>query len=794
MLKNYLKIALRNLKKYKGYMFINIVGLAVGIAVCLLIYLYVSHELSYDRYHEKSDRMYRVTMKRAETHYAVTPSMISPTLQQLYPEVTSGVRIFHAGSYRPLTIRRNDRIFKEQSFAYADSSLFDIFSFPLLSGNPETALTRPNTLVISRNMARKYFGDENPIGKRLQVNEREFEVTGVLKKIPANSHFHFDFFASMITLSDWSVLRDDVWRAANFYTYVVIEEGVEVKNTQQKVNEYLHSTLTDNDFVASLDLQFEPLTDIHLYSDVQFDISAQGDIRYVLAAGAIAILILIIACINYMNLATARSVRRSREVGIRKVLGSDRRRLIGQFYGEAAIMTLISLLVSILLIELSLPWFNQLTGQALSVDYSSPRFWSMLLGTGFLVTLTAGSYPALMLSSFKPGAVLRGAKITEGNSNLRKALVVFQFAASVFLIITTIVIYRQVDFVQQKELGYKQDNVLVLTASGEVERRFDAFKSELLEMPGTTGAAMASETPTNIRAGYGLDVEGLDEGPNFIVKGLRVNPDFTETLDIEVVAGQPFTKGDFDRANTEGDDAQYTFLANEATARYYGIDPEELVGRRATTSGRTGIIKGVVEDFHFTSLHQPISPLILFPQDGFNRLLISLNTTDIQQALANTRDLWTRMFPQQPFDYRFLDQEYEALYRQEVRAGNIFVSFALLAIFIACLGLVGLASYMLERRTREIGVRKVLGATTTHILTLFSRDFIMLVMLGYLIALPLSWYAINRWLQNFAYRIETGLTIFLAAGGLVVILTLATVSYHALKAVRLDAVQSLKRE
>lgn len=794
MLYNYLKIAVRNLRKYKGYMLINIVGLAVGIAVCLLIFQYVSHELSYDRYHEKSDRIYRITMKRTDTNYGVTPSMISPTLQQLYPEVKSGVRIYHSGSYRPLTIRRGDRIFEERSFAYVDSSLFDIFSFQLLAGNPETALTRPNTVVISRDIARKYFGDESPVGKSLQVNDREFEVTGVMDEIPANSHFRFDFFASMNTLSGWTVLQDDVWRAANFYTYVLVEDGTGIRETEQKVNDYLHSTLTDNEFVATLQLQFEPLTDIHLFSDVQRDISAQGDIRYILAAGAIAILILIIACINYMNLATARSVRRSREVGIRKVLGSDRRRLIGQFFGEAAVMTLISLMVSVLLIELALPWFSRLTGQVLSVDYSSAQFWVMLLGTGFLVTVTAGSYPALILSSFKPAAVLRGSKITEGNSSLRKALVVFQFAASVFLIITTIVIYRQVDFIQQKELGYKQDNVLVLTASGEVEQRFDAFRSELLELPGAAGTAMASETPTNIRAGYSLDVEGLEEEPNFIVNGLRINPDFTETLNIEVVAGQSFTRGDYNRANTEEGDQQYTFLANEATARYYGLEPEELVGRRATTSGRSGIIKGVVKDFHFTSLHQPISPLIMFPQDGFNRLLISLNTTDIQRTLANTRELWTQMFPQQPFDYRFLDQEYEALYQQEVRAGNIFISFAILAIFIACMGLVGLSSYMLERRTREIGVRKVLGATATHILTLFSRDFVMLVMLGYLIALPLSWYAMNRWLQNFAYRIEPGLMIFLAAGGLVVALTLATVSYHALKAVRLDVVQSLKRE
>lgn len=794
MLRNYLKIAFRNLRKYRGYTFINVVGLAVGIAVCVLIFRYISHELSYDQYHEKSDRIFRVTLELPQVHLAVSPSMISPTLQRLFPEVESGVRILDAGSSQPLIIRNGNRVFEERSFAYADSSLFEVFDFKLLAGNPKTALSRPNTLVINRDMARKYFGSVNPVGMSLQVGSREYEVTGVMENIPANSHFRFDFFASLITRNGLSWLQDDVWRAANFYTYMVLEKGINIGELKQKVDEYVKKTVTDNEFAASVDINYQPLTQIHLYSRMDGEIAAQGDIRYVIAATAIAFLILIIACINYMNLATARSVRRSREVGIRKVLGSGRRELIGQFYGEAAFMALLAVAVSVLLIELSLPWFNRLTGQALTADYSSLTFWGMMLGIGSVITLVAGSYPALMLSSFNPSAVLGGARITGGNSRLRKILVVFQFSASIILIIGTLVIFRQVDFIQQKELGYKQDNVLVLTAYGEVENRFDAFSSELAQLPGVGGAAMSSETPTSIRAGYALDVEGLEEGPNFQINGARVSPEFTKTLNIEVVAGRPFSRGDFTRANPEDGEAEYTFIANEATARHFGLTPEEMVGRQATMSGRTGTIIGIVKDFHFTSLHRSITPLILFPQDGFNRLLVSFNTGKVRKTLENTRQVWSGMFPQYPFEYRFLDQEYNALYEQETRAGNIFTSFAVLAIFIACLGLFGLASYMAEQRTREIGVRKVLGATVPNILTLFSRDFLKLISVSFALSVPIAWYAMSQWLQNFAYRIDVGITVFALAGSLTLIVALLTVGYQAIKAARLDPVESLRTE
>ena len=793
MLKNYIKIALRNLRKYKGYSLINILGLAVGIAVCLLIFKYVSHELSYDRYHSKSDRIYRITMDHPQAHIALTPSMVLPTMEKLFPEVETGVRLYDVGRFQPLVIRYQDRVFEERKFVYADSSLFEVFDFELISGNPNTALAKPNTIVISREMARKYFGNLNPIGKSLQVNGREFEVTGVMENISSNSHFRYDFIASMITRSGWSELSDETWRAANFYTYFVLDEQAQATALKQKVDAYITDNFPDNAFAASLDILFQPLADIHLYSEVTEDIAPQGDIRYVLAASAIAFLILIIACINYMNLATARSARRSREVGIRKVLGSDKRQLVAQFYGESAFLTLLGIALSILLIELFLPWFNQLTGQALAIDYLSLQFWILLLVTGLSVTLIAGSYPALMLSSFNPSSVLKGARIRSGSSRLRKFLVVFQFAASIFLIICTIIIYSQINFIQEKELGYKQDNVLVLTAYGDVENRFNTLKSELNQITGFQGAAMTSETPTSIRAGYGPDIEGVEEGPNFIINALRTTPGFTEAMDIGIVSGRTFTEGDYARANSS-ENNEYAMLVNEKTAAHFGLDPKELVGRQASIGGGSGTIVGVIKDFHFASLHRPVEPLFIFPRGSFNKLLISFETDNIGRTLDATREIWSRMFPQYPFEYEFLDQEYNALYQQETRAGNIFTSFAVLAIFIACLGLVGLASYMVEERTREIGVRKVLGATSTQVMTLFSKDFVILIITGFLISVPIAWYVMSRWLQNFAYRIDIEWSVFLLAGLITILIAMATVSYQALRAARLDPVDSLRSE
>lgn len=789
MLSSNIKIAFRNLLKYKGYSLINILGLAVGIAVCVLIFRYISHETSYDTYHEKADRLYRVTLQMPGRHIAVTPSIVSPAMQNNFPEVESGVRILAAGNFNPIVLRYGDRVFEESSFAYADSSLFDLFSYNVLAGDPATALTRPQTIVLSQEMAQKLFNGENPVGKTVMTdNQTEFEVTAVVEKLPSNSHFRFDIIASLASLEGWSQLTDTEMQGSQFYTYVVLREDAARDDLERKINAYAEEHFSA-EYEFSLHLQ--PITDIHLHSDLFAEVGPQGDISYIWAASAIAILILIIACINYMNLATARSTRRAKEVGIRKVLGSARKQLMAQFYGESAFMVGMSILLAVFLIELAVPWFNQMTGQTITTGLADPFLWAVLLLVGATVTIVAGSYPAFMLSGFKPVTVLRGTGMAKGSSSFRKVLVVFQFAVSVFLIIGTFVIYNQVEFIQQKDLGYQRENVVAFNAPGGIYDRFEVFKSEMMQIPGVEQVTMASDTPVNIVAGFGIDVAGIEEDPNFVIAGLIIHPDFNRTMNIKIVAGRDLRPGDYNAAVRE-EDPEYAYLLNETAVRTFGLEPDEIIGRSTVMSGREGVIVGVVKDFHIAPLHREIDPLVMFPEDSFSNVLVRISTDDTRRTLDQAGGVWEKVFPDSPYEYSFLDQEYNALYQQEQQAGYIFTSFSILAIIVACLGLFGLASFMTEQRVKEIGVRKVLGATVTNIVSMFSRDFIRLVGIGFLIAVPLTLYLMNQWLQNFAYRIDIGYVVVVAAGAITLLIALATVSYHAVKAATMNPIDCLK--
>lgn len=789
MIKNYFKVAYRNLLKHKGYSAINVLGLAVGVAVCVLIFSFVTHELSYDTYHAKSDRIYRVTTQTSQRNLALTASVISPVSQKNFPEVQEGVRILASGNTNPVVLRNGDKVFKESGIGYADSSFLDVFSFKVLAGNPKTALARPNTMIISNSMAQKYFGNKNPIGETLLMNnEQEYEITAIIKQIPANSHFRFDFIASMITLQGWAQLSDQELYGQQFYTYLVLQKDASPVELEGKINAYMNRNFpTDND-----QLHLQPLTDIHLYSDLSYEIQPQSDYRYVIAASAIALLIIIIACINYMNLATARSVQRSREVGIRKVLGSDRKQLMGQFYGESALLVGLALILAVLLVESLMPWFNQLTAQSLNINYTNPAFWLLIGLIGIVVTVLAGSYPAFVLSGYKPVSVLKGSTNPRGNMNLRKMLVVFQFAVSIFLIISTLIIYQQVNYIQEKELGYQKEKVISIASYSEVENRFDTFRSELMQVPGIDNVTMASDTPVNIAAGFGIDVEGVEEDSNMVIRGLAIYPEFVQTLGIKIIAGRDLRQSDYSAANTDMGEPAFSFLLNKTAAHTLGFEPNEILGRRVNLSDRIGTVVGIVDDFHFASLHEDIEPLIMFPEPWFNNLMIAFSSENVQQTLDQTQKIWESMFPDYPFEYTFLDQEYDALYRQDVRTGNLFASFAILAVFVACLGLFGLASFMVEQRRKEIGVRKVLGATLANIVRLFSMDFIKLVLLGFILSVPVAWYIMNQWLHDFAYRIELGSGVFLLAGVAAFIIALLTVSWQSLKAALANPVDSLR--
>jgi len=791
LIKNYIKIAWRNLLKHKGYSAINILGLAVGIAVCVLIFRHISHEMSYDTYHENAGQMYRVTLQMGERHEAVTPSVVLPALQNNFPEIENGVRILAAGNYRPLIIRYEEKVFEESRFAYADSSFFDVFSYEFIAGGPVTALTRPHCLALSRDMAQKLFGDQLPVGKTVVTNGgTEYKVTAVFDNMPANSHFQFDVIASMATIQDWGELSDTELKGSQFYTYVVVQDDAFPTLLEQKLNAYI-SDHFPNDYDYTFHLQ--PVTDIHLYSNLLGEIRPHGDIRYIWAASAIALLILIIACINYMNLATARAARRSKEVGIRKVLGSQRTQLVGQFYGESAFLVGIAILFAVLIIELTFPWFNLMTGQALTSGLEEPFLWLALLAVGIIVTFISGSYPAIVLSRFKPVSVLKGSGGIKGDSGFRKALVVFQFAISVFLIIGTLIIYQQVDFIQSKELGYKKDNVVVLNIPNDIHSQFNTLRSELMQIQGVDNVAMSSETPVDVKAGYSIDIEGVKKAPNLVVSGLLIHPDFNNTLSIPIVAGRDFREEDYIAASRE-DDPQTAFLLNESAVRAFGSTPGEIIGRPTEMSGRNGTIVGVVKDFHIAPLHREIEPLVMFPEHGFSKLLIGISSADVRQTLAQAKTVWESVFPSAPFEYTFLDQEYYALYQQEKQAGYIFTTFSLLAIFVACLGLFGLAAFMTEQRTKEIGVRKVLGASASNIVKLFSLAFLKLVLAGFILAVPFTLFLMNRWLQNFAYRIEIHFSVILAAGLITIIIVLLTVSFHAFKATTVNPVTTLKSE
>lgn len=792
MFKNYIKIAFRNVMKSPGYSVINIMGLAVGITLCVLIFRFVSFELSYDRYHDDADRLYRVTLELAGGRaIALTPSIVSPLFQQEISEVEEAVRVYDYGAFRSVVLRNGDRVFEESSFAYADSSLFSLFDFELLYGDPATALVRPNTVVLSSRTASKYFGTENPVGRTISLNNTtDLEVTGVMKEIPQNSHFRFDVIASLESRRNWGELNDTQLRGAQFYTYVKLREDANLQVVQSRVEEIL-SRYVEGSFVTTL--RFQPVTDIHLYSNVDHEFQPQGDIRYVMAAGFTALLILLIACINYMNLATARSARRSKEVGIRKVMGSDRQTIMKQFFGEAAFLTFVALIISLLLTELSTPWFASLIGRPLDAGISGLNLLMVIIAIGAAVTLFAGSYPALVLSSYNPAMVLSGGKQSAGSAAFRKVLVVFQFSVSVFLIVGTLIVHNQIHFIQQRELGFNKDQVLSLTSYSEIESRFDLVEAELGRIPGVSGITMGSHSPVEIGSGYSLSVEGLELDPNFGARGLRARPGYLELFGMTMAEGRTLSDNDFMAAN-RSDNPEYSFIMNQTAAERIGLSPEEVIGRRLTVNGRTGPVVGVVEDFHFNSMSTEIEPLLIFPEDGFNRFFISLNTSDYRGTIRDISTAWSQLFPQFPFEYEFVDQQFDRLYRSEMQIGNLFTAFSILAIFIACLGLFGLASYMVEQRSREVGIRKVLGASVSGILALFSFDFMKLVGIGFLIGVPVAWFVMSNWLQNFAYRTDMGADILVIAGLITLIIALVSVGYQAVKAALLNPAETMRNE
>lgn len=804
MLKSYLKIALRNLLKHKAYSFINIAGLAVGLACCLLISLYVKDELSYDRYHAKADRIFKVATEvrsaEKQSQFALTPAPLAEALARDFPEVETTTRLFTF--FGEGLVRYGEKRFNEPRIYFGDSTFFDVFSIPLLRGEIKTALAQPNTVVLSESAARKYFGSNDPLGKTLSINNDglDLQVAGVMQDIPANTHFHCDF---LISLSTTRMSRNPSFITnINFHTYAVLRPNASAQTLEAKfpeaIKKYVAAQVAARfgqsfeEFTAAgieTKWQLVPITDIHLRSRREYEIEANGNIATVYLFAAIAAIVLLIACINFMNLAAARSASRAKEIGVRKVIGSNRLQLLRQFLTESLLLSFLALLAGLVLVELFLPTFNQLAGKQIETSFfANAASIAILLGVTLLVGLLAGSYPAFVLSAMRPVLVLKSSSpVSASGTWIRRGLVVFQFAISVALIAGTFIVHSQLGFVLNRSLGFDKEQVLVIKRASALGQQRETFKQRLLQNPSVNNVAASTTLPGKLYGRSTYRALGAPAENSHAMHEMYVDENFLPTLGIALKSGRNFSR--------EFATDTSAVILNEAAAKLFGwANP---LGQTLTQPGdslwRAAVI-GVVKDFHFESLHKPIQPLVILHQPFFQYLSVRLRPENFAATVQAVESLWKEFVPQQPFEFSFLDQDFDAQYRAEERTGKIFGLFAALAIFIACLGQFGLASHTIQKRTKEIGVRKVLGASATSIVGLLSKEFVRLVVMAVLIAAPMAYYIMNRWLQDFAYRIEIGWWVFALAGGVALLIALITVSTQAIKAALANPVEALRYE
>ena len=808
MIRNFIKTAFRNLIKNKGFTVINILGLALGLATCLLIVFYVIDELSYDKFNIKAERIYRVNndikFGGNENSYAVSPAPLAAAFMSELPEVELAVRLRNRGGFQ---VKKGNQKIKEMSMVYADPSLFDIFTFPMLSGDPKTALKEPKSAVINESTAKKYFNTINAVGKTLIFNDSIFyKVTGVIKDVPKQAHFQYDFFLSMASLPEG---RDGSWVSNNFNTYVLLKEGASQKALEAKLpamvkshvgpqlQAVVHLSIDDLEKGGSyFRLNLTPLKKIHLYSNRVAELGMNGNIQYVYIFSAIAIFILLIACVNFMNLSTARSSNRAREVGVRKVLGSPRKFLIAQFLSESVMITFIATLIAVFAAWQLLPLFNQMAGKTLTLN-AGIFTWliSALMVLVIFIGCLAGSYPAFFLSGFQPIDVLKG-KLSTGFKGgwLRSFLVVFQFSISIFLIIGTLVIYNQLKYIQNKDLGFKRDQVLVVHNVYTVGNQTNIFKQEVKKLKNVINATLTGYLPTE---GQGNSSTFFEDHSMDVKKALstqvwRVDDDYIPTLGMKMVMGRNFSKD----MSTDSS----AVIINETAARklaftdplnkelYY---PTDSYGKKI----RRMHIIGVVKDFNFSSLRENVTPVILTYGNDWGALGIKIKTANIPALIDQVKYKWKQFAPDQQFDYSFMDSDFDSTYRTEQQAGTIFITFTSLAIIIACLGLFGLAAYAAEQRTKEIGIRKVLGANVSTIVAMLSKDFLLLVLLSIAIASPFAWWAMQNWfLQGFAYRQNIQWWVFASAGVTAIVIAFLTISFQAIKAAVSNPVNSLRSE
>ncbi len=805
MYRNYLKVAWRNIVNQKGYSTINILGMAIGMAACLVILLFVRNELSYDQYHENSDRTYRVTREwfnqagEPTLHLGHVAPPFEPLIVNDFPgEVEASVRFLEDD---PLIVKGEKKIVEERFF-FTEPEVFEIFSWKMLEGDPTTALVEPNSLVLTESTARKYFGDESALGQTLSYQGQvDLKITGIMADVPTNSHFQFDMLGSFQTVENFmgqeNMMRN--WGSNNYATYLLLTEGQSPAELERQFPAFIDKHLGEWQGVPAStfnQLHLQPLTDIHLHSHLDSEVEPNGDIAYVYIFSMIALLVLVIACINFINLATARAMRRAKEVGLRKVLGAFRSALIRQFLTESILSALLAMVLAVLLVEFALPVLNQrvFANTELHTDFADPFFWSLVLGITALVGLVAGSYPAFFLSRFQPAQILRGGPGGGfQRSYLRSGLVVLQFTISIALLIGVGIIQDQLAYVRSKPLGFNQQNLVSLPVSEEVYGEYENLRNRLLQHPGITEIAISSRVPSGRlldSQGGNAEVDGEMKPIETRVADIHVGHNFMETFDIQLVTGRDF---DPQRAS----DSTQAFILNVAAVEAIGWkDAQEAIGKQVQYGNREGLVIGVTEDFHFESLHQDIAPMIFLITDGrANYFTVRMHANAREEVLGLLEDEWTRLRPGFPFSYVSIEEQFDEQYENEDRLAELVGYFSIFAVLIATLGLLGLAAYTTEQRFREIGIRKVLGASIQEILVLLTKNVTLLVLIALVIAAPLAYLIMDRlWLPTFAYRGSVELDTFFLAGGIALLIAWLTVGYLGYRAATGNPVEAIRSE
>lgn len=803
MFKNYLKIAYRNIIKQKAYTLINVMGLALGLASCILVGLFIWQDLNYDNYHENGENIYRLSMKNitpsGTSHMAESPAKAGPTIIENFPEVDKMTRIYFSSD--DLVALDNNK-FYEDEIIFADENFFNIFSYQLISGNPNELLTDKNSIVLTRKISEKYFGSENPVGRTLRLNNKfDMKITGVIENVPANSHFNFDLVCSYSALADMpeGIFLDQWGATFGSYTYLLLHPGTDIDNFEIKSSNYFTSLLEEFASIKN-EIILQPIKSIHLHSDLNDEIKPNSSITYILILGSISLFILILACINFVNLTTARAIKRAKEIGVRKVFGAIKQQLVPQFLSESIFLTIIALGFALVIVELITPAFSELIGSEMVYNcFDQIGILVTIVILTLVIGILAGLYPAFVLTHYQPVDIMKGSLFASGKKGsafLRKCLVLFQFSISIILIIFTVVINQQVDYMRNYDMCFEKDQTIILNTPERMSNNFNVIKSELNTIPGVIKSSASLGAPS-LGSGYGTnlipDMQHEDEEFGISVK--MIDFDYLDLYDIELLAGKSLSE-------FEGADFTELTMVNETTVRKLGfVDPIDAIGNSYTIGLSDGVkrfspeIVGVVRDFHFNSLHSEISPLLfMYWPYLFQEVSIRISAKNVPATIKGIQQVWEKFYPEYPFNYSFLDEKIDKLYQAEERSFQVITVFSILAIFIACLGLLGLTFYTTEQRRKEIGIRKVLGASITSVLHTISKEFLKLVIIANLIAWPVSFLLMKKWLESFPYQVKISFGVFLLSGFIALAISLITISYTVIRSATSNPIKSLRYE